>query len=245
MDKFDFYGLSSKDSDATLSKLLQSEETIQTIFNFLKREKGIFTFSGNPGCGKTYLCKAIINDWIKDVYSCRYMYIQDFLTKVKSVIFKDWDCIQEIKDLCETKWFILDDLGANTTMTEWQKEMLLEFVNVRHESMLPTIITTNLTSKALRDLSPRMYSRLKDKTNVFVEISGVDKRLAVKPIAETDEEKKKKKDLEDKEKRAKELYDIHIETIMADLAALNAPGSSEITQMQKDASESLTLPQLK
>jgi len=165
-----------RNSLASLSQLEQSPETIEKLLAFLKRGKGIFTISGNCGCGKSYLANAVYNEWISDKMQCRFMYITDFLTDVKKQIeTAGGDCSYRVKTLAESNWFILDDFGASN-VTEWQKEIFEQFINERYDSMLPTIITTNLSERQIYDISPRIYSRLKDTSNVFITSLVADKR---------------------------------------------------------------------
>jgi len=84
----------------------------------------------------------------------------------------------EIKRLCETEYFILDDVGSSQNMTEWQKDQLFSFIDHRWASGLPTVVTSNLFLKDIKEIfSKRFVSRLKDKKNNFIEINWIDKRL--------------------------------------------------------------------
>jgi len=182
--KFDYYNnylgqivLDSRDEDASISNISFINEVNLKIREWIFNRKGILTLSGDPGVGKTYLIKAIINDCIHDVYSCRYMHINTFFNHLRDTISENWDPIREIDRICETAWWIMDDFGANTKMTEWQVDMFFEFVQKRHESMKPTLITTNLSEKEISSISPRTASRLKSHDNYFINVIGEDKRL--------------------------------------------------------------------
>lgn len=159
-----------KDESATLSDVWQSPETVARILKWLQEERGIFTFSGPRGTGKTYIAKAIENDWLKSRnLNFRSYKAGDFFTQVKSVYKEDWDATQEIKRLCETEWFLLDDFGIGTQSTEWQVDRMAEFIDERYESDLPTILTTNLKPSQIKEISEgRIFSRLMDHRNLFV-----------------------------------------------------------------------------
>lgn len=175
------FGIGKKYYDATLSKYELPDEDLKIISEWLKRGKGMFTFCGNPGIGKTYLCSAIINDLFKNPLGLlRYYNVNGLLQHLRSSIgdITKGDTVYELNRLCETEWFILDDLGSNLVSSDWQKEMIFNFVNTRYESELPTIITTNLNAEQIaKDYTPRLLSRLKDKSNLFMELWGPDKRL--------------------------------------------------------------------
>ena len=165
-----------RDSDASLAKIDQPNEIVELIISWLRKKEGILTLSGNHGCGKTYIAQAIYNDWIVSKVNCRFMYVSDFLQDIKSQMdTAGGDCAYRVRVLAETEFFILDDFGASN-LTDWQKEIFEQFINERYELMLPTIITTNFTDQELYKFSPRIYSRLKDRRNVYISIFGEDKR---------------------------------------------------------------------
>lgn len=176
--------LKGRDDEASLSKVEQSAENMEKIQAWLAKNEGMMTLSGNVGCGKTYLCKAIYNDWLFRNLGTRFMYVTDFLNQVKSVMNpgNHGDCGHEVKRLAEANFFILDDFGA-TTMNDWQTEIFTDFINERYENMLPTIITTNKSRSDIYHMSQRIYSRLNAKCNLFLDLSGRDKRQDVKEEA--------------------------------------------------------------
>ncbi len=70
---------------------------------------------------------------------------------------------------------LVDDLGAAKT-SEWTEELTYRLVNHRYEHLLPTVFTTNLTIRDLRDaLGDRIASRLAQMTE-RVTLTGADRR---------------------------------------------------------------------
>lgn len=167
--------LTGLDSGACLATINQPTEIVDKIFAFLKKKEGILLLTGNPGCGKTYICKAIYNDWLKREYGCSFFYINRFYSEVRSAIERKWDCSYMVETIADRDWVILDDWGA-TALTEWQLEIITDFINLRHENRKPLIITTNFQEKDILALSPRLHSRFKDRNNCIIDVSGVDKR---------------------------------------------------------------------
>ena len=95
---------------------------------------------------------------------------------MRKTIDLGWDYEEEIKTLCSTKWFFMDDIRS-TQGTEFQKECLLSFVDQRSLMQFPTVITSNcLMSDLNQEYHPRFISRLKDKRNTIIELNWVDKR---------------------------------------------------------------------
>lgn len=162
--------------DAHLAKIDQSAEVIEKILSWVKSERGIFYFCGNVGNGKTYFAAALWN-FLKEKNEYNRTFSEsEYFTEIKKVIAKDWDYSAEVKRLCETKWFILDDLGSSQ-MTDWQKEVLFTTVETRLSSGLPTLITSNLSLKDVKEkFGDRLYSRLAAAKNVVIELNGADRR---------------------------------------------------------------------
>lgn len=162
--------------EAHLSKIEQNPDIMISLFDWVKNPKNILFFFGNVGTGKSYFSSAFKNNLIEKKVNVRAYSEQYFFSELKSTIQMDWDPLRRIKDICEAEYFILDDMGSSK-MTEWQKEMLSEFLDLRYSSGLPTLITSNLDKNSVRrDFTPRFYSRLFSQKNVIIEQDGYDRR---------------------------------------------------------------------
>jgi DNA replication protein DnaC len=160
--------------DAHLSKVEQSESDIEKINYWWKNPSGTLYMCGNAGTGKTYICAAFYNQFGWD--KCRAYRECDLLAHLRETINKNWDAITEIKRLCQIEYMILDDLGSSS-MTDWQKEMLFCFIDERYNNKLPTIITSNLDTKQMKNtFHNRMFSRLYAKENVVIDLLNSDDR---------------------------------------------------------------------
>src|ERR1700674_3231027 len=98
--------------DASLSKLILPEDTVQIILNWVKNPHDFLIFCGNPGVGKTYFCAAIVKDLLIAKLNFRYFSEISFLSHLRSEIEKDHDFQREIDRICDTPFFIMDDIGA-------------------------------------------------------------------------------------------------------------------------------------
>lgn len=174
--KFDDYRIGTIYRDAHLSKIELPESEIQKILSWLKSNRGILTFVGNPGVGKTYLCASILNEWLAKGFNVRYYNERNFFDLCRKTIQQDWNPIDEINRICETPYFILDDIGSGQ-MTDWQKEILFAFLDTRMSSNMPTIITSNIFTHNMGSVfGERFQSRVKDKNNTLIELDWIDKR---------------------------------------------------------------------
>ena len=174
--KFEDFDFGSRYDDAHLSKINQPDNISKALCDWASKPKGILFFISNPGVGKTYFCAAMCRDILEKKKNVRYMQERKLYQKMREVIQNGWDYEQELRRLCEVEFFILDDIGS-TQMTDFQKEVLFNFLDYRYTSNLPTIITSNIWIREMGDFfSPRFISRVKDKNNLIIEINGKDKR---------------------------------------------------------------------
>lgn len=182
--KFEDYKFEKEYDDAHLSKVHLPEENTHMILNWKDRDSGVFLFSGNPGVGKTYLAAALVKAWIESREIPRYMHEKTLFSHLRQTMNQNFDYDAEIRRLCDSKYFILDDLGSSrsgdtnhASMTDWQKEVLLTFLDIRSASMKPTLITTNFGMKEINDvLGSRFVSRLRGRNNRVMELIWKDKR---------------------------------------------------------------------
>ncbi|MGW9131960.1 ATP-binding protein [Streptomyces sp. NPDC055681] len=85
------------------------------------------------------------------------------------------DTERELEKVSCYPLLILDDLGA-AKASEWVEEVTYRLINRRYNLMLPTLITTNLAMRDLRDqLGDRVASRLAEMTT-RVTFEPVDRR---------------------------------------------------------------------
>lgn len=90
------------------------------------------------------------------------------------------DAEQEFRRYADAKLLILDDLGA-AKGTEWTEEINYRLINHRYEHKLPTLITSNVLPKDLREaLGERVLSRLVEMA-ARVSMKGEDRRRGLRP----------------------------------------------------------------
>lgn len=162
-----------------------TEEQTQVLSNWVKNPRDFLLFLGNPGCRKSYFCCAVYNYFTQDKpifwphgYPCLPFIIteKDFFHQMRKEIELGHDHCYEIEKLKYHPFIIFDDMGVNQK-TEWQKEVLHDFINSRVESRLPTIITSNLYLYMIKEkYEERFFSRLSSKRNSFIEVKGIDYR---------------------------------------------------------------------
>lgn len=181
------YGFKSRFWGAHTSKFDLPEDLATQVLNWNAKsfkDKKMFTLVGNPGLGKTYLCAALANDWIERGEKwIRYYRESDFIAAIRDVWPDGWDSYKEIERICEADYFILDDMFAvyadnsSQDISKNRVEMIIDAVNIRYENEKPTVLTSNLTEKEIKEkVAPSFLSRLKASDNVFIERIWKDKR---------------------------------------------------------------------
>jgi DNA replication protein DnaC len=179
MDNYKQFWETARYKDACLSKLQLPNETSQTLLNWVEKDCNILFFAGNPGVGKSYFCAAYIHRLQEKGLHFRYFTEYGFFRQMREAINKGWDYEYEINRLCETKYFILDDIGTarGENLSDFQKESLHIMLDTRYNSKLPTLITSNVFLKDMKNVvSDKFASRLKAKENTKVELNWIDKR---------------------------------------------------------------------
>jgi len=116
--------------------------------------------TGTYGCGKTHLAAAIANECLAQGRPVLFLNTPDLLDHLRAGFAPgaDGSFADRFEEIRTAPVLVLDDLGTESP-TPWATEKLYQILNYRYNAQLPTVITTN---KELRDLEPRVASRLTD-----------------------------------------------------------------------------------
>ncbi len=117
---------------------------------------------GEPGNGKTHLAAAIVNVLSKKGYIVVFQSVPELLQRIRSTFNSEnkENETQIMRALLECDLLILDDIGAEKT-TEWVEEKLFNIIDGRYRKELPTLYTSNLEPKELKNqVGKRSYDRM-------------------------------------------------------------------------------------
>ena len=117
---------------------------------------------GEPGNGKTHLAAAIVNELSKKGYIVVFQSVPELLQRIRSTFNSEnkGNETQIMRALLECDLLILDDIGAEKT-TEWVEEKLFNIIDGRYRKELPTLYTSNLEPKELKNqVGKRSYDRM-------------------------------------------------------------------------------------
>ena len=140
--------------------------------NFGKKYENIL-FSGDPGRGKTFLCNCIAKALTDDGHIVFYSTANRLSKNIESSRFdKDQEARNLLKLYYNAPLLILDDLGSEFSTAATDPE-IFNIINTRILYQKPTIISTNLDSKAMEiQYSQRIVSRLFGEYKTFKIISS-------------------------------------------------------------------------
>jgi DNA replication protein DnaC len=173
------FGLQRRYFGACLVNWIASEAVKERVIEWMNNPEHFIVLMGSTGTGKTYFCASLLNYLyeFKGRRSVYYITARHFFQHLQNSINEGHSAYSGIEKFKDQNILIVDDIGAGRT-TEWQQEMLLELIDSRYNSMLPTVFTTNLDFKKIKEeLGFRIFSRLGAKENVHLEFWESDRRL--------------------------------------------------------------------
>ena len=144
----------TSDEYSSLAAALKSAQS------FAKNPDGWLTLYGETGVGKTHLAVAAAVEQIKKNSSIFFAFVPELMDHLRYTFNPQSDVqydtlFDEVKN---TSLLILDDLGRERS-SDWAIEKLHQIIVHRHNSRLPTIITSSLDFKD--ELNP-ITSRVQD-----------------------------------------------------------------------------------
>ncbi len=151
--------------------------------NWFTAGRNFLVYTGCPGAGKTYFCYALLN-YIKDSSlkrTYRYWNERSLLSKVRASMEETkGDFRDQLKNLTDDHFLIIDDLGSSG-YTDWRRDTIFDLIDIRYESTLPTVFTSNLNrDQMLSTFGERAHGRLFATENTFLESYGTDYRQSSK-----------------------------------------------------------------
>lgn len=183
-EQWEASGLKTDDLDKTfatyehwsnLSKHMKSAAT-----NYYLRFKEIentnhnsILFCGQPGAGKTHLCIALANNFIKkDSKRVVYMPYRDVITKLKQNIL-DKEYYKNLVGKYQMAEILLVDDLFKGKVNETDINIMFEIINHRYINKLPTIVSTEYLVEEMLSFDEAIGSRIYEMSKGFiVEVRG-------------------------------------------------------------------------
>lgn len=139
--------------------------------DFAKSPDGWLVFLGPTGCGKTHLSVAIANERLNHGDGVLYFLVADLLDYLRDTFNPDTGVTldRRFDEVRNIPLLVLRDFSTYHA-TPWAREKLYQLLVRRHDSRLPTVITTRELDETKR--SDPIVSRLLDIT--FVSVIPID-----------------------------------------------------------------------
>lgn len=173
LDASEVFSLGSKYYNACLSKWRADNGHKELISRWISKPKNMLVLLGEPGTGKTYFCCAVANYFMELKKEVFYINMRRFIDRLYKSIADKGNQFDAIQKITSKEILIFDDLGS-TTNTDWQKEVLLDLIDIRYSNEKPTIFTSNLSFKNMEDqLDKRIERRLNAPENLRIGVTHV------------------------------------------------------------------------
>lgn len=157
-------------ADVTLASLdddPRSLEGKQTILRYLADVEARLAdghgvaFCGETGTGKSTVMAALVNELQARGYRALFLTVGDLLARLRDFGRKDGNGVsraQEVADIVrDVDFLVLDDLGAESSTTQWAVGELFAVINDRYAARKPFAITSN---QSIAGLKPRYVRAL-------------------------------------------------------------------------------------
>lgn len=144
----------------------------------VKQEGTGLIFSGKAGAGKTHLACSIAHEVIEREGEVQFATVAEVMRQIKSSFAKDSETTEQqaIDYFSNIQLLILDEVGMDYG-TDFNKALIFEILNNRYENVLPTILLTNLDTKALTEyMGERLVDRMREGGGRLVSFTWESRR---------------------------------------------------------------------
>lgn len=145
---------------------------------FCKDEKGWFYIGGQPGCGKTHICTAIVKDLMDKGHAALYMLWLDEATNLKAIKLNEEEYEKAINRLKTTPVLYIDDFFKTQdgrAVTAADVNIAFEILNYRYNNKgMITIISSEKSLHDLIDIDEALGSRIYQKCGKYKLTIGRD-----------------------------------------------------------------------
>ena len=135
----------------------------QSAKQYSNNPTGWFYIGGQPGCGKTHICTAIVNELIKNGRSAKYMLWQDDIATLKGFA-NDIDNLDKMLNQFKRADFLyIDDFfkaRQGESVTTASVNMTFRIINHRYNENLCTIISSELSIADIINIDEALGSRI-------------------------------------------------------------------------------------
>lgn len=118
---------------------------------------------GNPGCGKTHLAVAVLNQIIGERHSGIFVSVSEVLRMIRDSYKTDRTEADVYDSLIKPDLLVLDEVGVSIGDSDKRRAMLFDLFNARYNAMKPVLLIGNLTQEEMDQyLGDRVADRLRE-----------------------------------------------------------------------------------
>ena len=150
------------------------EQWRETMYNraqaFLQDDKPMFYIGGQVGCGKSFLCVSMVNEYIKRELDCKFVVWCDVVTALKQSVMQDTDKYNDLlTELQQATVLYIDDF-FKTTPTSADIDKAFQIINYRYnqskisKKRYITLISSERTASELFTIDEAIASRIRELT---------------------------------------------------------------------------------
>lgn len=153
--------------DVALRRKAQLEDFCKNFDNL--PEKSGFVILGDRSAGKTFLANCVASQLTTNSYNVCFTSCSDMLDTMRKAMFeKNHQTRQVYNNFKTSDMLILDDLGGETSLSDFTSSTIFNLLNQRFIERKPVLITSRLSLDELRQAySDRLFSRLFQYCNII------------------------------------------------------------------------------
>lgn len=133
---------------------------------FLQDDKALFYIGGQVGCGKSFLCVSMVNEYIRQGIDCKFAVWSDIATILKQSVMQDSDKYNELlTELQQATVLYIDDF-FKTKPTSADIDKAFQIINYRYNQSristkhYVTLISSERTPSELTQIDEAIASRI-------------------------------------------------------------------------------------
>lgn len=164
-------GLGALLDDCTFANYWHTnEEWREAMFErsqaFLQDNKPLFYIGGQVGCGKSFLCVAMVNEYIKQGLDCKFAVWCDVVTTLKQSVMQDSDKYNDLLTELQTATVLYIDDFFKTTPTSADIDKAFQIINYRYnqsrinKKRYITLISSERTKSELLSIDEAIATRI-------------------------------------------------------------------------------------
>lgn len=122
---------------------------------------------GSSGAGKTHLCSAVANNFLKNGIEVRYAVWPTMIKELKKDVFSQDGTKEMLNDLINVPVLYIDDLFKGA-VSEQDVSLMFDLLNHRYNANKTTIITSERTVEELANIDVALAGRIKERCGKYL-----------------------------------------------------------------------------